>query len=165
MWYQTERLERELPEVLGLPGQSLSQIFASTLLHPRYVYLTRADRLRQAISLVRAGQTGRWRSMDSSSKPAAYDAEAISGAIRFLEEDSRNWEQFFERNMLHPCHVSYEDLTSNRPAAIEALLKRLGHDLPLPVSAPQPKHERQSDGQTEEWVQRYLLEHAEQAER
>jgi trehalose 2-sulfotransferase len=51
LWYQARRLERELPDARGRPGDSLVNVLAGTLEDPRYVYLTRRDRIRQAVSL------------------------------------------------------------------------------------------------------------------
>lgn len=158
MWYQAERLERELPEVLGKRGQSLTRVLATTLDDPKYIYLTRRDRLRQAISLVRAMQTGQWRSMDGASGTLHYDAAAINRQVRFLEGDERHWEEFFERNALSPYRLTYEDLAATPKDTLISLLNFLGYDGSPPISLRSARHRRQADEITETWAHLYERE-------
>jgi LPS sulfotransferase NodH len=61
MWRQLGELQRlagSLPEYEGLaPAPLLGRLFD----RPRYVWVTRADKIRQAVSLWRALQTRMWR--------------------------------------------------------------------------------------------------------
>jgi LPS sulfotransferase NodH len=156
MWYQADRLERELPEVLGMPGRPLSRILAATLSDPRYIYLTRRDRLRQAISFTRAVQTEQWRSMDTIAREPRYDAKAIAHGIDFLVQDEANWQAFFTRNTLSPYRLFYEELDSGLEGAVAAVLTYLGYADPLHISLPPTQQRRQADEVTEEWLRRYL---------
>ncbi len=121
MGYQADRLERELPDVVGMPGTSVGLVLAATLADPKYVYLTRRDRLRQAISLVRAVQTSRWRSMDSAACAAQYDAHAISREVGFLDQHEDTWEQFFDRNRVIPDRLTYEEFMGDPQRIVAAL--------------------------------------------
>jgi LPS sulfotransferase NodH len=154
MWYQAERLERELPELNGMPGESLKATLAALLDDPRFIYLTRRDLVRQAISLVRAMQSGRWRSMDAAAAGETYDRQAISEALLGLKRDQEDWESFFSRNAIQPYRLTYEALFSDLPAAIGDLLGWLGHSA-VDLSFPETKHERQADSVTEEWIRAF----------
>ncbi len=158
MGYQADRLERELPDVVGMPGTSLGLLLAAALADPKYVYLTRQGRLRQAISLVRAVQTGQWRSMDAGSGAGRYDAQAISREMGFLGQHESNWEQFFERNRVIPYRLTYEEFTGDPQRTVAALLSYLGHIEPLQIALSETQHRRQADDVTEEWHQRYERE-------
>jgi len=158
MGYQADRLERELPAVLGMPDTSLGLVLAATLADPKYVYLTRQDRLRQAISLVRAVQTSQWRSMDAASCAPQYDAHAIAREVQSLAQDEDRWEEFFDRNRVTPYRLTYEEFTGLPPRTVAALLSYLGHDEPLEIALSQTQHRRQADDVTEEWLRRYERE-------
>lgn len=158
MGYQADRLERALPAVLGMPDGSLGLVLAATLADPKYVYLTRQDRLRQAISLVRAVQTSQWRSMDSATCDAQYDAHAISREVQALEQDEATWEEFFDRNGMTPYRLSYEAFTKRPQRTVAALLSYLGHDEPVEIAVSYTQHRRQADDLTEAWLHRYQRE-------
>jgi LPS sulfotransferase NodH len=158
LWYQAERLERELPQVLGRPGMSLAQVLAATLADPKYIYLTRRDRIRQAVSFVRAMQTEQWRSTDTAASEPQYDADAIIGAIRFFDAEEASWEDFFLRQAISPYRLTYEELESSPRDAIGRLLRDLGYEDALPSSLPESRHQRQADEVTEAWVGRYQRE-------
>ncbi|MDQ2742055.1 MAG: Stf0 sulfotransferase family protein [Chloroflexota bacterium] len=150
MGYQADRLEPELPAVLGMPGRSLGLVVAATLADPTYVYLTRQDRLRQAISLVRALQTSQWRSMDAAACAPRYDAHAIAREVQSLEQDEGNWEEFFDRNRVTPYRLTYEEVTGRPQGTVAALLSYLGHDEPVEIALSHTQHRRQADDVTEE---------------
>lgn len=145
MWYQAERLERDLPAIVGMPGESLARVLAATLADPRYIYLTRRDRLRQAISFARAMQTEQWRSMDTVARDPHYDAEAIAHGIRFLDQEEANWEEFFARNAVSPYRLTYEQLDS----APEDVVGQTGQEVPrLGFLSPQGSQQSSGDYQS-----------------
>lgn len=158
MWYQMERLERELPGLLGGQDGGLGSVLGHELDNPAYVYLRRREHLRQAVSFVRAMQTRQWRSMDAISGEPAYDRVEIEDAIRWLEGNERDWDAFFARNEISPYALAYEELNADLEGTIGELLRVLGYDGPLPVTMPAPRHQRQADAVTKEWICRYVNE-------
>jgi trehalose 2-sulfotransferase len=154
MWYQAARLECELPEILGMPGESLARVLAATLDNPVYISLTRCNHMHQAISLARAIQTGQWRSMDAIAIEPYYDAQAIAEGIEFLRQDEADWNNFFCRNEISPYRLTYEALESSPEQVVTELLTVLGEDEPPRISL-LPAHHRQADDVTEEWLRRY----------
>jgi LPS sulfotransferase NodH len=158
LWHQAERLERELPQALDRPGMSVSQVLAATLADPKYIYLTRRDRVRQAVSFARAMQTDQWRSTDTSGSEPHYDPGAITGAVRFVGEEEASWEDFFARHAIPPYRLAYEELESAPRDAIGGLLRFLGYEGLMPKSLSESRHHRQADEVTEAWVRRYERE-------
>ena len=158
LWYQADRLEHELPGALGSPGMSLSQVLATMLADPKYIYLTRRDRVRQAVSFARAIQTEQWRSMDEAASEPHYDADAITRALHFLAEEETSWEDFFTRHGISPYCLVYEGLDSTPRDAIDGLLRFLGYEGSRLDSLSGSRHERQADEVTESWVRRYTQE-------
>jgi len=155
MFYQAERLERDLPAVLGKPGRALADVLAEILCDSKYIYLTRRDHLRQAVSLVRAMQTKQWRSLDQAVRREEYDRAAIDEAMESLVGEERLWENFFTRQHLRPYRLTYEDFERDPGTAVAGILRHLGHGPIETVSLPPSRHRRQADDVTEDWVRCY----------
>jgi LPS sulfotransferase NodH len=158
LWYQARRLECELPDALGRPGDSLVNVLAGTLENPRYVYLTRRDRVRQAVSFARAIQTEQWRSVDVAASEPRYDVDAINAAGCALADEEAHWEAFFSRSKIVPHRLLYEDLDASPRSTVSAVLQFLGYEGPLPVNFTSTEHRKQADTETEAWVRRYEIE-------
>ncbi len=126
----------------------------------RYVHISRADRLRQAVSWVRAYQTNQWASTHRAQAEPVFDRDAIDRYLAKLAREDGEWESHFERRGVVPHRVSYERLTQAPTEVMEGVLAFLGVSSP-PDPAPEPLElERQADELTEEWVARYLREPA-----
>jgi LPS sulfotransferase NodH len=105
MWLQAEMLEKELPPLFGLSGASLAHVFDEILGIPKYLVMTRKDRLRQALSLVRAAQTDQWTSMDRPTDQPYYDASAITLAMRYITYYEECWDAYFTEHGISPYRV------------------------------------------------------------
>jgi LPS sulfotransferase NodH len=86
------------------------------LLSPRYIWIQRRDRLRQAISYSLAEQTGAW-ILDGTYLPLRervaeprYSYADIRRHLLLLDRDVAAWEEYFDRRNLNPHVVVYEDL-------------------------------------------------------
>jgi trehalose 2-sulfotransferase len=109
-----------------------AQAFGPTL----YVHLSRRDKLAQAISWLRAEQSGLWhRAADGTerertSPPQApiYDAKRIAALRNQLEGDDQGWNEFFAARRLHPLRLTYETVSSDRQSALATILLALGRD-------------------------------------
>jgi trehalose 2-sulfotransferase len=132
----------------------------SVLPDPRLVFITRRDRLRQAVSWVRALQTLQWANQDSAQleRPAVYDSEHITRKLGRIDREETAWEQLCERHGIVPERVVYEEFVEDQDATVRALLEALGVEVPADLHLPSPVLDRQADELTEEWVVRYLEE-------
>jgi trehalose 2-sulfotransferase len=137
----------------AFPGSSLEAAFPRL----RHVYITREDRLRQAISWARAIQTHRW-----SSEQEVYDdnheifrREQIDRMIAGITERERRWEALFADCGADPLRITYEELVARPEETVAAVLGHIGVEDPVGVRLAGPTLRRQADGLTEEWVSRY----------
>jgi trehalose 2-sulfotransferase len=128
----------------------------------RFVEVRRADRLRQAISWVRAQQTGNWSSLigPAEPRPAVFDRAEIERKLTRLEREQAGWEEFFARHAISPHRISYEELAEAPEETVRALLAFLGVELPSGVEIEAPLMQRQTDEVSEGWVARYRAESA-----
>jgi LPS sulfotransferase NodH len=132
-------------------GRNLTEIFPNL----RFVYVTRRDHLRQAVSFTRAMQTDQW----ADHHPARtgdirFDREQISDSLAWIEREEGLWEGFFGRTGASPLRLVYEDFVQSLEATVARVLSFLGIEVPgdLNVSATLG---RQSDEVSETWVELY----------
>jgi trehalose 2-sulfotransferase len=140
------------------PGASLEEALPGL----RHVYITRNDRLRQAISWLRALQTHKWASDHEVPvrQPEVFRREQIDNLIAGVVERERRWEMFFADSGIEPLRITYEDLVAAPEDTVVAVLGHLGleHAGSIPVGTPTLR--RQADDLTGDWVSRYLDEAA-----
>lgn len=129
---------------------------------PRYVWIQRRDRLRQAVSYTMAEQTGVW-ILDGTYLPAGrpasrprYDRDEIRRHLAMLDRDDRIWSDYFARRGIQPHVVVYEELLADYEETVRTCLAFLGVDPPARI--PAPGIERQSGDVTERWVERFAGE-------
>jgi LPS sulfotransferase NodH len=127
----------------------------------RYIHVSREDRLRQAVSWVRALQTGSWSTVTGPElAPAVYDRQDIERKIARIEQEEAAWERFFETHAIAPHRIAYEELAEAPEPTTRAALAFLGVDLPADFRFDAPLMERQADELSERWVARYRAESA-----
>ncbi|MGD0040990.1 MAG: Stf0 family sulfotransferase [Isosphaeraceae bacterium] len=164
LWHQFEHLMFKLRLIQG-NGLSDLELLRRTFSDLRYVFLTRRDKIRQAVSYDRAIRSGVWWSVSAnaysqtSTPPSApappFAFEKIDDWVTRLTEFESNWRRHFKRIGVEPFEVAYEDLVENYESTVHAILRCL--DLPISEArkvAP-PRLRKQADEVTEEWVQRY----------
>jgi LPS sulfotransferase NodH len=161
MWNQLPELRAlagELPEFSGLEtAQLLERLFGGAAGGPRYIWVSRGDKVRQAVSMWRALQTRSWRDGGTGAgRPTpAYRFEGIHHLVTRLESDDRGWQEFFSVHELQPLAISYEDDLERDPdATIRRCLSWIGVPPPEGGTARQPLR-RQSDALSDEWVAAY----------
>ena len=134
-----------------------------------FIHLTRTDKATQAISCVKAKQSGLWHVAPDGSEierlappqKLRYDGTAIRQEYdEFLRFDA-DWRSWFEAQGIHPYRLTYETLSASPKAALADLLAHLGKD---PSSAAQIEipTKRLSDDTNADWAERFradLQEH------
>lgn len=117
-------------------------------LNVRYIYLTRRDRLRQAISWYRAAYTQQWSRFDPPGRrEPPYNRDEIAKYLHYIELQERSWEDLFSR--FRVLRLTYEELDHETPQQVAHFLR-----LPAPRLAPS-NYRVQRDLTTESWVKRY----------
>jgi LPS sulfotransferase NodH len=116
-----------LPEYDGL---ELHELLERVFNHPRYVWVTQRDKVRQAVSLWRALQTRTWRAQHSGDErdvEVHYRFEGIDHLVRSLLSDDDGWLEFFNRRGTAALRMVYEDdLEPDPSGAVAAVLKHIG---------------------------------------
>ena len=125
-----------------------------------YIYISRQDRVAQAVSMAKALQTNMWTSrMEEEQKPALrYDRDMITKCLADVEQQDLTWREWFRAHAVEPFEVTYDQLTSDPTRVVGRIVALMGvqHDDPEPVNVPPAK--KQGDETNEEWISRYERE-------
>jgi len=159
-WHELPLVLPPLRELLDLPDASDHDLLNAAFPNLHYVWIRRRDRLRQAISLVRALQSKVWSIRDSLSDrigAPAFDYDEISDCVQRLTGQDEGWKQFFQDHGIRPFTLFYEDLVDDPAGMTHQVLRYLGIGLSDTFVFPAPWHEKQSDELTEDWICRYRL--------
>jgi LPS sulfotransferase NodH len=126
----------EMSERLGFlhPGATVGALFEKLFGPLVYIHVSRRDKVAQAISLLKAEQSGLWhvdadgsdRQRTVPSAPVHYDAGRISELMAELEGDDAGWNEFFARHGIEPVRVEYETLAACAHGEVRKILLALG---------------------------------------
>lgn len=142
-WKQFEPFKDRLEVLTGGAG-----------LH-RILWISRADQLSQAVSLVVAEQTGVWIAGASPTGAPVYDYDAIVRAAHSVRASNLAWQAYLDSR--HPdrfLSVIYEDLLSDPQVRtqIQAFL-----DLPMALSGAE-RTQRQTNRVNDDWKTRFTAQ-------
>jgi len=155
--YQLTELARRMDVNDGLNADELMRrLFPGA----RYIWLTRRDKARQAISYLLAASTNEWWAIEGASgTPAAsraepeFDPDAIARLERAFTDRDSDWQAFFRRHDITPLVIHYEDLAQDYRNTIAGVLDWLG--VPGTAAIPPTRLRRQSNERNEDWLTRY----------
>jgi trehalose 2-sulfotransferase len=127
-----------------------------------WVFVSRRDKVRQAVSLWKAIQTWTW-SRDSSDghlvkHDLRYSYDAIAHLTRQLEDQDAEWLSFFGESGIAPFPVVYEDFVERYEGTAIDILHHLGIEVTPDMGFGERRMTRQADELSEHWVGRYHRE-------
>ena len=139
----------------------IDAVFGTTL----FIHLTRQNKLDQAISYVRATQSGLWHAapdgteIERQSEPQepVYDAAAIAEQLEFCQQMDAEWQAWFRNEDIHPLQITYDDLSAAPYGTLAKVMKTLGleHQQRAETSPPTAKL---ADATNQEWADRFRSE-------
>jgi len=130
-----------------------------------FIHLSRDDTIAQAVSYLKAKQSGLWhrrsdgRELERLTPPAAtaYDGAAIRDQVLQFREAHRKWTDWFARERIAPLRLSYEDLADEPHRTLASVLEHLGLD-PSAAKHATPDVQRLADEESEDWIKRFRRE-------
>ena len=149
-----------------VPGPRSDVERIETILGPTlFIHLSRPDRLGQAISRIRAEQSGLWhRKADgtelerlSPPRKEHYDAAALRHHIAASEAMDEAWETWFDREAIEPLRITYDALSRQPNEILAQILAALDLD-PTPAQAVEVPTAKLADETSREWRARFLAE-------
>lgn len=137
------------------PSELLDALFPD--LH--YIFITRRDKLRQAISYARAVQTNEWvRSKDAprnASPLLPFHRPTIEQFLREIEWQEQAMQRYFADLGIKPFPVIYEDFVTTYEETAKDILQFLGVSYKAPLVFGERHIIKQADEVTEEWFERF----------
>jgi LPS sulfotransferase NodH len=125
-----------------------------------YIWIRRRNILRQAVSQARAIQTNQWvdRGEDSCSTPRkpAFSFMQIDFLAQEIKAHNAAWQRFFTGHDIQPLVIVYEDFVARYEETVRAALQHLEVPGAEALEVAPVSMKKQADGQSEQWVQRYL---------
>jgi LPS sulfotransferase NodH len=160
MWGYLDDFTELLATIPGYAELTIPQRLARAFPDLRYVWITRADKVRQAVSLWKAVQTQAWRAerdaaANRATSPPEYSFRAIDHLMGQLREHDAAWTGYFKGLGVTPLTITYEELAEAHEPVIRRVLAHVGADVPDALEVGPPELKIQADALSEEWVQRY----------
>jgi LPS sulfotransferase NodH len=177
IWQFIENFIDHLRDIPGYEKLSTPQLMSTIFPRLNYIWITRRDKVRQAISYWKAIQTNGWIGIEGwqppaqitaqqsvlaenweqrpSKKEVIFDFKTIERLRRGLEEDEVEMQQYFTTCGVQPFKVVYEDFVGTYEETVLQILDYLQIPVPEQLIFGERKLKRQANEQSEEWVQRY----------
>ena len=151
MWNDFDRLRSSFQPPAGTVAGL--EFMRMTFPNAQFVWLQRADKVRQGISWWRAAVTNQWglRPGQEPGQPAP-DVEHITQLVRFAERCENGWRQWFASTGIQPCEVVYEDLSRDRLAVANRVLQFLRLPLLDAGDLPPVRYRKQADSLTDRYA-------------
>lgn len=130
-----------------------------------FIHLSRPDRVGQAISRLRAEQTGLWhRHADGSElerlappQEPHFDPGAIARHIEELSALDAEWDRWFRQQRMQPLRITYDALSENPQKVLSGVLSAIGCDPSLAQKVETPTA-KLAGRESDEWKHRFLKE-------
>lgn len=161
MWSQVDNLSKRLGVLY--PGLSSDMARFRAAFGPiRFVHLSRKDKVAQAVSLIKAKQSGLWhvnadgteREREKPGQVPAYDARVLSEQVAEYERHDAAWVDWFVEQNIQPVRITYEALSDNPQATLAIILSALGLD-PTIAEPVKPRTTKLADSEGREWATRF----------
>jgi trehalose 2-sulfotransferase len=131
----------------------LRELVDSLFGEPRFVWVRRADTVRQAVSLWRAMQTQSWRAEnETATGEPRYSYAALRHLVELLSAHDAAWERFFAPAGTRVLSLAYEDVAADLGAAVRRTLEHIGVEA---AGHGLPAMRRQADERSDAWAERY----------
>jgi LPS sulfotransferase NodH len=172
LYGQLQHLEDAARQDAALAELPLATILSNLFPNLHYVWATRNDKLRQAISWFKARQSGvwgqntgqeepklgrAWRLGDEPLQPGelAFDYAGIAALLRQAEAEDAAIAAYFDENGIAPFRVVYEEFAPRYEETVTELLEWMGIATPDTLTLSKPRTVKLADDRTDEWVVRF----------
>jgi trehalose 2-sulfotransferase len=161
MWSSVTELSARLRAIHPDPLDDAAR-FELAFGKPLYIHLSREDKVAQAVSLLKANQSGLWhRAADGTERerlappaPLIYDADHLAGLVDELETDDAAWNGWFSRFGIEPLRLTYEGLAAAPRAVLAQALSALALD-PRIAASVDVRTAKLADETSLKWAHRF----------
>lgn len=138
---------------VGAAGKSDRVVIEKMLPGVRIILLTRASKLRQAISFSRAKQTNAWVARHRPKGEPVFDFAELEKLVVRFEREEAAWKCWCSEQQIEPFAITYEQLAEDYEETVAAVLRFVGtRDATI---LPPERSRPQSDALNDKWAARY----------
>jgi trehalose 2-sulfotransferase len=139
-------------------SERFARRFGTTL----FIHLTRPDKLAQAVSYLKAEQSGLWHVAPDGTelerlaphREPAYDFDRLRACVETMTAYDRNWEAWFRREEIDPLRISYDELSADPVGTLLIVLEKLGLDRAA-ADGIEPGVRKLADSTSADWMARF----------
>jgi len=167
MWGTFQELINKFQQDSRYKEMSATRIMSTIFPNLHYIYLTRNDKIRQAISYYKAMKTNAWiKTIDGKTAGPPNQTRIPTDKLRFrfneinryvniLLKDDENWRKYFRNNNINSYLVVYENLVEKYEKTIIELLKYMKIEMPDKNIQIKSNLVKQADSISDKWVKKY----------
>lgn len=160
MWNYFSRTLEKLQELPDYRGMQPCQVMAALFPNLHYIWIVRHDKVRQAVSWAKAGQTGiyAWHKGKTPvpEKDPTFDFTFIDNLYKLVLEGEAGWQSFFDECGVQPFKVVYEDLVEAYEQTAIRILEYLDIPFPKDLAFGERQLQKQADALNEAWAAEYM---------
>ena len=159
MWNYFPAMLERFKELPGHRGLNAPELMAGLFPNLRYLWIVRRDKVRQAVSWAKAGQTNiyAWHKGESPvpGQEPTFDFTFIDNLYNLILEGEAGWQAFFEACGVQPLKVVYEELVQAYEETALRILEHLNVSFPKDLVFGERQLQKQTDAVNELWVEKY----------
>ncbi|MEM8585040.1 MAG: Stf0 family sulfotransferase [Bacteroidota bacterium] len=153
-------LVKQLAQLQNRSEHSFDAVWGDLFPDCTHVYLTRRDKLRQAVSWWKAIKSEIWHlkqgeeeNMDSFFYEENYNLDALTHLLKESSLREAATQAYFEQNGIVPLTLVYEDMIHDFQGAVDSILHALGEEGMI-ASETVPELKKTATPMSEIWVER-----------
>jgi LPS sulfotransferase NodH len=160
MWNYFPETMHLLRKTSGFQTISDARVLQQLFPNLRYIWITRNDKVRQAVSWSIAAQSNVYASWmgEVREEELTFDFSQIDNLHRLVLEGESGWRAFFNENNIEPFHVTYEALVNNYEGTAKSILDFLSIEYPANLVFSKRKLRKQANALNDAWVEKYLAQ-------
>jgi LPS sulfotransferase NodH len=128
----------------------------------QFIHLTRPDKISQAVSFVKARQTGLWHQapdgteLERLSEPQdpVYNRDDLRETHDLFLKYDQDWTDWFAKENITPYRITYDQLSAAPQETLKGVLKVLDAD-PRAAEGADPGIAKLADATSRDWVKRF----------
>ena len=160
MWNYFRTMLKSLRELTEYKDLDAPQLMASLFPNVHYIWIVRRDKVRQAVSWARAGQTEVYAVHKGETpipkREPTFDFEFVDQLHNLVLVGEAGWQNFFESCGVKPFKVEYEELVEAYEPTALRILDYLNVPYPGNLVFGERKLQKQADALNEAWVKKYI---------
>lgn len=138
---------------------SYQELVAYYFPNPTYVFVTREDKLRQAVSLAISDQSGVWHKFKGARRyresTLVFDYELIRFCWSYIDKLETHWRRFFRQYDIKPYTVVYEDFVSHYEETLREVFAHLQLPAPARIRRKGTTLKKLGGSVNADWVRRF----------